>query len=145
MSQKLALVWMAQFRDGTILYQYTDEEQTKEHLFREVLDKQDTLKLFSLINVRTNRVYRVDLEYGRFHFFAPGFVAVPEDVVDSVSANPCRLIHFRRVQKNFCLENKIQELSTSIKYFLVYQYNTPDGKNVKHIAQITENDEVYLI
>ncbi len=144
---KLTLVWMAYFQGGKLLYQFEDEEQTKEHLFKEVLDRQDDLKLFSLINTKSNRIYQIDLENGRFRFFAPGFVASPEDVVEGSTENKYRLIHFRRIEKSFAYgaTSTIEELSTSIKYFLGYQYTTTEGKNIKHMAQITDNDEVYLV
>lgn len=148
MSTKLDLVWQAQFTNGQILHQYDDGEQTKEHLFGEVLARQDELKLFSLINTKTNRIYQLDLERGRFHFLAPGFIQNPEDLVQGEPTIKYRLIHFRRREQTLGWKvstNKVESLGLTTKFFLGYQYTTADGKNVKHIAQITENDEVYLV
>lgn len=145
---KLAFVWQALLTDGTIINQFEDAEQTKEHLFREVLDRQDDLKLFTLINVKTQRIYRLDLELGRFHFMSLGFIINPEqDMVGGSSKNKYRLIYFRRVEKSFSYggARKIDDFSSPIKFFLGYQYTDEEGKNVKHISQITENDEIYLV
>lgn len=143
----LDLVWSAYFKNGQILRQFDDEEQTQEHLFKEVQYLGDQLTVFTLINKKTQRIYQVNLEHGRIHIFNPGFVISPEAEVQGNSAQSYRLIYFRRVTQNMAWNSQSgAALSTpDIQYFLGYQHTTEDGKNVKRMIQITKDDEVYLV
>jgi len=142
----LNLVWAAYLKSGKIIRQFDDEEQTQEHLFKEVQFLHDQVAVFTLINIRTNRVYQVNLECGRIHIFNPGFVISPEAEVTGDSTQNYRLIYFRRVTQNMAcnLSEGMTMMEPDVQYFLGYQYTTEDGKNVKRMIQITSQDEVYL-
>jgi len=142
----LGLIWQAYLKDGKIIKQFDDDAQTQEHKFQEVLDHQDNLAVFNLINVNSGRVYQVNLEHGRFHIFSPGFIDAPEAEVAGNAAQRYRLINFRRVTQNMSWNGKsMNNDSSSILYFLGYQYTTAEGKNVKQLLQINDRDEIYLI
>ena len=50
----LDLIWSAEFSDDTSIVQFDDPlTQTKEHAFKEVLDKQDKLQCFYLHNINS--------------------------------------------------------------------------------------------
>lgn len=142
----LDLVWMAVFNDGKIVYQFDDEEQTQEHPFREVLDRQDDLQVFNLVNRNTGTVYQVNLERGRIHIFKPGtFVTKPEAEVEGNADSRYRLVYFRRVTQELSWNPSAgaAEGPTSVVYFLGFQSTAPDGKTVRRVLQIMPNDEVY--
>ena len=143
--RKLALVWSAHFADKAIIHQFDDTEQTKEHTFQEVLDRQDHLTFFSLTNSKLSRVYQVDLRLGQFQFFDRELTEPIEDVVAGCADHKYRLIYFRRVAKTFShgADLKLNETCDNIKYFLGFQ-TTINGKNIKHIAQISEDGAIYL-
>jgi hypothetical protein len=145
----LSLIWIAYFKNKdsvNIVRQFDDEQQTQEHLFKEVLDRKDDLIVFSLVNTKTDRVYQVNLESGRIHIFNPGFIVQPESEVVGDNTQRFRLIYFRRVTQNMTWAGSSFEMNdTDIKYFLGYQYTDKNEKNVKRMIQITDNDEVYLV
>lgn len=142
----LDLIWSAYLKDGKIIRQFDDEEQTQEHLFKEVQYLHDQVVVFNLINIRTNRIYQVNLEHGRIHIFNPGFVISPEAEVTGDSTQDYRLIYFRRVTQNMSWNPQagMTMMEPDVQYFLGYQYTNPEGKNVKRMIQITSTDEVYI-
>lgn len=154
--EKLDLAWSAYFSDGSHIFQFDDADQTVEHRFAEVLDKNKTEDLieFHLTNLRTLQNYRIDLIHGRI-IVEPGETLVKSTRIDKraeqeVSGNSqykYRLIYFRRVTRQISWQGA--ELSPKgsphIIYFLGYQYTDESGKNHKRIMQITKDDEVIAI
>ena len=64
----LDLIWSAEFSDDTSIVQFDDPlTQTKEHAFKEVLDKQDKLQCFYLHNINSGWDYGVDLTKGKIY------------------------------------------------------------------------------
>ena len=143
---KLVLVWLAMFRDGTLLHQFDDEGQTREHRFQEVLDRQDMLHTFCLLNLKTGSVYHVDLEHGRIRVSRPGSrVTEPEAEVEGDPSRRYRLMYFRRVTQRMTGDRYIESAEgSSTSYFLGVQYTAPDGSTVRRLLQITADDEVHL-
>lgn len=144
----LDLVWAATFTDGIVKqFDNPDNQETGEHLFKEVLDRKDALTSFSLLNLRTNRVYDVDLLNGRINIYTSGDGdSNMEPEVSGSAKYRYRLIYFRRVTRQMTWNGKqvgdkgVQD----IQYFLGFQYTNEDGKNVKRLLQISKDDEVHL-
>ncbi|KKM93002.1 hypothetical protein LCGC14_1212830 [marine sediment metagenome] len=149
---KLDLVWSAHFEDSTCIAQYDDAEQVKEHLFREVQDKQKESRLstFSLSNCKTGTNYQVDLLGGRI-LIRPSKCLVrsysqPELEVQGSAKYEYRLIYFRRVTHEMKWDGKkiSEQGQKDIQYFLGFQYTNEKNENVKRLLQISKNDEVYF-
>jgi len=149
---KLDLTWVARFKNGEILRQFDDEEQTQEHLFKEILEQVNDLQGFQLINERTRVLYSVDLMNGRLRI-APPIGAVsntltqhPEIEVSGTTKYNYRLIYFRRVTRTMTWagERASDQGVQDIQYFLGFQYTNEKGENVKRLLQITKDDEVYI-
>lgn len=141
----LNIVWSAQFKDGTIIHQFDDHNQTQEHRFKEVLDRQEDLSVFTLSNVKTNRLYRLNLETGLVHIISSNsFVHNPEP--DLKHKNNVRLIYFRRMQQKVKFDGKkISSNDPVLKaYFLGYQWNDAEGKNHKFLLQIHDDDQMFI-
>lgn len=139
----LDIVWSAQFKDGSIIHQFDDGEQTKEHLFKEVLERQDDLSIFNLLNVKTKRLYRLSLETGLVHVLSTDtFVKNPEP--DLNKRNNIRLIYFRRMQQSIVFSGTKKINPTLVAYFLGYQWNDESGKNHKVLLQIHEDDQMFI-
>jgi hypothetical protein len=153
----LDLVWSAYFgNNGEVIHQFDDVEQTKEHTFKEVQDrnKQSALKMFTLFNKNTGVSYWVDLTGGRVIIEAAisgikassFWLRAVDDEVAGNTEHKYRLIYFRRVTHSFTLGQVAEQTSTptNIDYFLGFQYTTADGKNVKRVIQITKDDDVFM-
>ena len=143
----MKLIWMAQFRDGSILRQFDNEERTKEHSFKEVLDRQDDLSVFNLINTGTGKTYRLNLDTGNVHVLQAGsFVTNAEP--DIAVGRKVRLIYFRRMKKDMGFNNAGALVSVGepamLASFLGCQWNDPDGKNRKILLQIHEDDQLHI-
>ena len=127
-------------------------DETREHLFKEVLERANDLHIFQLLNRRTRVLYSVDLVNGQLRI-APPIEAVPRGVthdpeleVRGTDKYAYRLIYFRRVTRTMTWAGK--ETSDQgvhdIQYFLGFQYTNEKGENVKRLLQIAKNDEVYI-
>lgn len=127
----LDLIWTAVFKDSTIKQFDNEKEQTQEHTFKEILDRQDELEKFILVNVNTNCTYTVDLKNGTISF---GDIEPDQDqIVDT--KYKYRLIYFRRVLRTFGLD--LREVgNANITYFLGYQYTDEQNKNHKRLMKI---------
>ena len=158
MTQKLDLTWSAYFKDGTAIHQFDDTEQTKEHKFGEVQEKEQTcpLERFCLLNSKTATWYWVDLASGRI-FIDPAECGVKsnyiwnrlkEKEVAGDQTQKYRLINFRRVTYSLSwnpLTDESASQPTGIIYFLGFQYTTTDGRNIKRLLQISVDDEVCIV
>ena len=141
------ITWIAQFKDGTIIRQYDDEEQTKEHMFKEVLARQDDLAVFNLTNRLTGKLYRLDLSTGNLYIVKSGsFATNPEP--DIVLNKKVRLIYFRRMKKDMTFNDKGEIDSQGepevVAHFLGCQWNGPDNTNRKLLVQIQEDDQIHI-
>ena len=149
---KLDLTWVAIFKNGEMLRQFDDEEQTREHLFKEVLERINNLQGFQLVNERTKVLYTVDLVNGRLRIAPP-----IREVSNETTQNPeietrgndkykYRLIYFRRVTQTMTWAGKevTRQGVHNIQYFLGFQYTNEKGENVKRMIQISKDDEVYI-
>jgi len=144
-TKMLKLIWKAQFSDGSILNQFDDIEQTKEHLFKEVLEKQSQLLLFYLFNTCTQKIYSVNLPLGVLSVGQPS--EFESDQLQPSAQN--RLIYFRRIVRELSIgpktitvnlnEGKLKQIS----YFLGFQYTDEKG-NHKKVIQIFENDNITI-
>jgi len=142
--RQYSVIWVAQFQDGRVLRQFDDEDQTREHLFKEVLDHQEDLTLFNLCNLDTKTMYRLNLETGIVHIIKQSsFVHNPEP---DHSTKKVRLIYFRRMEKKMEFDGReMSESEPVVKaYFLGYQYNDELGKNHKMLLQVHDDDQVFI-
>ena len=145
---RLELVWSASFTDGVIKqFDDPDEQETGEHLFKEVLDRKDNLMQFSLLNLKSHRVYEVDLLNGRIKIHGcEGNDTKPEIEVAGNPKYKYRLIYFRRVTHEMKWRGKNINPGepTDIQYFLGFQYTNEKDENVRRLLQISKDDEVYF-
>jgi hypothetical protein len=133
------LIWIAHFKDGSILYQYDKNEQ--EILFKEVLAKQDDLMRFTLLNHKSREYYSVDLTTGCMQFSKDSGQLLPlrEDMVRS-DTYKYRLIYFREVTRNF--GSTMNEIGVPLyTFFLGFQYTDEDNKNHKRVMKINVNGQ----
>jgi hypothetical protein len=134
----LDLFWQADFNDGTTIVQFEDVEQKIEHGFKEVLDKKDSLKRFSLHNRHTGLIYSLSLETGIFGITSPilnNELLDPDEDMKNDTEPKYRLIYFRRVSRTFGSDFK-EIGDASIIYFLGYQYTDEQSKNHKRLIKI---------
>lgn len=134
----LDLIWKAEFQDQALINQFDDDEQKVEHLFKEVLDKKDSLIKFSLQNRHTGLIYTINLETGIFGITSPiiknALLDTDEDMKNDTSIR-YRLIYFRRVSRNFGLD--LKEIGeANIIYFIGYQFTDEHNKNHKRLMKI---------
>jgi len=145
------LVWVATFKDNPLpLFQYhcdtEDGKSAVEVPFSEVLEKQDTLEQFALLNRHTLLYYQVDLRNGTIG------IAKHEDCATASFLEPradmlrkdgikYRLIYFREVTRSF--DSHLQEVGAhSINYFIGFQYKDSEGHNQKRLMCITADGRV---
>jgi len=58
------VIWYAQFKDGSIIKEYDDNG--KETLFTEILDRRSDIVYFALQDLKNNRSYGIELNSGSF-------------------------------------------------------------------------------
>jgi hypothetical protein len=133
---ELELVWKAKFEDGSKVYQYDDNN--KEHLFKEVLDRFDTLSTFSLHHKSKPLIITVDVKRGLISI--NGIQEADNDLI--TEKTNIRLIHFRRNKVHF--NGNLQRTGHDIIYFIGYQYLTKEGKNKKVLLQVTQSGNIIL-
>ncbi len=146
---KLDLVWAAKLEnvEGINQFDDVDHQETGEHRFQEVLDRSDELIQFALLNLKTQRVYAVDLLRGRIHMYKNRTYTSPaESEVYGDRKYKYRLIYFRRVTQQMTWDGKAvsDKGITDIQYFLGFQYTNEKGENVKRLLQISKDDEVHI-
>lgn len=134
----LDLIWTAKFKDGSTINQFDEQEtQTKEHKFKEILDHQENLIGFTLVNIHTNVAYILNLENGTINITLNGSEELEPDKEMLKGLYKYRLIYFRRVQRYFT--SSMVETGVDITYFLGFQYNDEDGKNHKRFVKINSD------
>lgn len=151
---KLDFVWDARFEDGSCIHQFDDVEQTKEHLFKEIQEKEKTSRLvaFCLVGKADSNYYCVDLVNGTFYVepFSSGVLSTQFKAEPEVSGNPeidYRLIYFRRVTRHLALKDGSLHSAggVDVQYFLGYQYTDSEGKNHKRIMQIDKAGRAVIV
>lgn len=139
------LVWVAFFKDTPLpLFQYhasPEDGSCVEVPFSQVLEKQDLLTQFALINRQSRTWYSVNLKHGTIGIAkddensdGPRF---PEPRTDMLRNDGIkyRLIYFREVTRNF--DSQLKEVDQpDIVYFLGFQYTDNEGHNHKRLMQI---------
>ena len=142
------LVWVASFKDNSLpLYQYhcsPEDGNCIEVPFSQVLEKQDMLMQFALLNRRKGTWYNVDLQKGTISI-AQGMdnVQFLEPRADMLRKDELkyRLIYFREITRNF--DSQLQEVGeATVKYFLGFQYTDTEGHNHKRLMCITADGQV---
>ena len=142
----LDLIWKASFKiDESASYEICQyNEKGKETLFKEVLDNQENLEWFALLNQRTKNVYYVDLREGSISIGKEGKSLLKPRVDMLRKENyKYRLIYFREVQRDFDATMK-QTGNTKIIYFLGFQYTDKSGHNNKRIMKIHSDGNVIV-
>jgi hypothetical protein len=134
------LTWVAQFNDGSMLEQYKlENEEWKEIRFKEVLENQDKLVTFSLVDRHNKLVYLLNLQNGNISFgkFLTDLIPPREDMFHKENYR-YRLIYFREVERTFGAS--LQEIGIpKVLYFLGCQYTDNEGKNHKRLMRISSN------
>lgn len=146
------LVWMAFFKDSPVpLSQYhvnPKDGHCVEVPFSQVLERQDSLLQFALINRSTRVWYAVDLKKGTIKIAqdystdGPMFLEPREDMLrkDDIKY---RLIYFREVTRSF--DSHLQEVGgQSVNYFLGFQYKDLEGHNHKRLMCVTADGRVVI-
>jgi len=144
------LVWVAKFSDNPLqLFQYhcsPEDSSCVEVPFSTVLEKQDTLTHFALLNRRNGTWYNVDLQRGTISI-AQGMdnVQFLEPRADMLRKDELkyRLIYFREVTRHF--DSNMREVSEhSINYFIGFQYTDTEGHNHKRLMCINADGQVVI-
>jgi len=132
----LDLVWKATFKTGDETQTIGQYDQNKEHLFKEVLDKQDYLINFLLLNRKTEDIYSVDLVNGCIEQYKSGQETLGPRADMLRNGNlKYRLIYFREVERTF--NQQLTEIDgPKIIYFVGFQYLDQRGRNHKRIMKI---------
>lgn len=134
----LKIHWLAQFSDGSQIKQFDRE---KENSFRQVLDRQNDLRYFSLYHTEKDLKFSVDLKLGIIYINKR---QIPEkELLVHLDTKNKRLIYFRRIARKIGTING-KTLSTKIIYFLGFQYNSSAGKNFKKVVQIDEEGNIII-
>jgi len=132
----LKLHWLATFTDGSQLKQFNND---KENLFRQVLNKQNDLRYFSLYHTQKDLKFSVDLKLGIIYINKQ---QIPEAELLFNSNRRNRLIYFRRITHELTVFGQITD--TKIIYFLGFQYNNLAGKNFKKLIQIDDEGNIII-
>lgn len=141
----LDLIWFAKFKDGSTIQQFEDiKNQKQEKAFKEVLDRQEELEQFALMNIEYNHIYTVDLVNGIIGINSEyGLISKPDEDMLRNNSYKYRLIYFRRVSRTFGLDLS-QVGNTDIIYYLGFQYNLKDGSNIKRLMKIDKSGRVII-
>lgn len=132
------LKWKAHFSNACILNQY--DARSKEHLFKEVLNREDKLEVFELVG--NGNIYQVDLRTGKFFIKGVEFFPITEgEFKKPLRDVHYRLIYYKRKQTTVTLnEIKKPEL---LCYLLGWQALV-DGKNFQRIMYIYPDGRIEL-
>jgi len=127
----LKYLFVAQFNDGTFIYQTPDDVSALEpgrSQFYDVLQKEKDIVAFALFG--DGHQYTVNLEYGHFEIDGIPFFLYNEPIENR------RLIFFRRHTHVSNLD--CSEVSHSIEYHMGWQGNVPGtGENIQRVIIIS--------
>lgn len=143
------LVWVAFFKDNPIpLYQYHANANDQhgscfEEPFSQVLDRQDELRQFALLNRHNLTWYVVDLMNGTISISPNEIPLEPRADMLRKDGIKYRLIYFREVTRNF--DSHLQEVgSQSINYYIGFQYKDFEGHNHKRLMCVSTDGRVVI-
>src|SRR4051812_27369760 len=125
----------SQFTDGSFIYQ--DHEDTShttpgKNSFYDVLQRVDDVAIFSLTD--GIHVYSVNLHTGQFTVDGVVFKSCdPRHNLEGFTSR--RLIYFKRNTLQF--NNQLQTTAHDVEYFIGWQANDADGKNIQQTISVT--------
>ncbi len=144
----LTLPWTAIFSDGNRIMQYeqvnnkgtvVDELVYTEHMFKEVLDRQDDLEFFFLANQKNKEIFLVDLITGCISKATENYEMLdPRADMLRKDQYKYRLIYFREVAKHFDANLKPVG-NEEVVYFIGFQYTDENDKNHKRMIKIQDD------
>lgn len=134
--------WNAHFKGGRVLEQF--DERKKERLFREVLDKQEDLETFDL--VEDGKVYSVDLKNGEFCINGQYLFAITEEELGHpVRDIKYRIIYYRRMRQILTETGTgLVPSKTKAHCYLLGWQATIDDKNIQRILHIYPDGKIFL-
>jgi len=132
------MFWKARFKGQHILNQF--DVNGKEKLFREVLDRQEDLEIFEL--VEDGKIYSVNFQTGAF--FVKGIEIFP--ITETELGIPLRdahyrIIYYKRMQANFTVQ-KLEE--PKLFCYLLGWQTTVNGRNFQRVLQIFPDGKLFL-
>ena len=132
------LKWRARFKNQHTLEQY--DAKSKEHLFKDVLDRQDELELFELIG--DGKIYQVDLRTGKFFIKGVEFFPITEsDFQKPLRDVKYRLIYYKRKKATITLTDV---KNPEVLHYLLGWQALVNGKNFQRIMFIYPDGKVEL-
>ena len=132
------LKWKAHFKNQHIFEQF--DTKGKEHLFKEVLDREDELEVFELVD--NGKIYQVDLRTGKFFIKGVEFFPITEgEFKKPLRDVHYRLIYYKRKQTTVTL-NDIKK--PEVLCHLLGWQALVDGKNYQRIMFIYPDGIVEL-
>jgi hypothetical protein len=135
MSEPLAYLFTATFKDGSVIQQtQEDKSQTGEgkSAFYDVDQRISEVSTFSIESPSVKAT--VDLNTGLFTMNGVGFYPSNPSVIDNFrDVKEHRLIYFRRHRRD--LENGV-EVNHDIEYHIGWQTTLDDGKNYKQTISL---------
>ena len=130
--------WKARFKGQYVLEQFG--ANGKECLFRKVLNRQDELEHFEL--VEDGKKYSVNLKNGMFTINGVEIFPITETELGVPLRNAkYRIIYYKRMQANFTVQ-KLE--GPKIHSYLIGWQTTISGKNFKRVMQIFPDGKVFL-
>lgn len=127
----LKYLFVAQFNDGTFIYQTPEDKselETGRSQFYDVLQKEKDIVAFSLFG--DGHQYTVNIETGHFEIDGIPFFLYNDPIENR------RLIFFRR--HTHLANVDFEELSHTIEYHMGFQGNVPEtGENVQRVIIIS--------
>ena len=131
------LTWVAQFKDQVTIDQYkVVNDKLEEVSFKNVIDKQDELEKFILLNRARECAYVVNLVNGCIYSAPLGTILQqPREDMLKKDNYKYRLIYFREIERTFGSDMK-EIGEPKVLFFIGFQYLDEDGKNHKRIMKI---------
>ena len=135
---EVELKWKAHFNNAHTLEQY--DIKGKEHLFQEVLDRQDDLEIFELVG--DGKVYQVDLRTGKFFIKGVEFFPITEKEFQKPLRDvKYRLIYYKRKKATITLTDV---KNPEVLHYLLGWQALVDGRNFQRIMFIYLNGKIEL-
>lgn len=136
--KKVMLRWKARFKNQHMLNQF--DSQGREILFKEVLERQNDLEIFEL--VEDGKVYQINLNTGMFTINGIEIFLITEQELGTPLRDAhYRIIYYKRMQTNFTVQKL--EKPKVFCYLLGWQ-TTVNGKNFQRILQIFPDGKLFL-
>lgn len=132
------LKWRAYFKGCSVLEQYNN--QGKEVLFKNVLDRQEDLEKFELIN--EGKIYQINLKTGMVTINGVEiFLITEQELGIPLRDAKYRIIYYKRMQTNFTVQKL--EKPKLFCYLLGWQ-TTIANRNIQRVLQIFPDGKLFL-